>query len=143
MVHTYSRIWVHLIWTTKNRERILFRDQGKQLFEYLINKGKDHGIAFEKLNIQPEHVHALIDLPTDRTIAKFMNIMKGGSSYWLNHNVFQSKFVWQRGYGAYSVSASQLDKVKYYIDNQSEHHKRQSFEEEYEKWKHEYGLFDD
>ena len=143
MVHTYSRIWVHLIWTTKNRERILFRDRGKQLFDYLIGKGKDYGIAFEKLNIQPEHVHALIDLPTDRTVAKFMNIMKGGSSYWLNHNVFQSKFAWQRGYGAYSVSASQLDRVKHYIDNQAQHHKRQTFAEEYENWRQEYGLFDD
>jgi len=84
-----------------------------------------------------------INLPTDRTLSKFMNMIKGGSSYWLNNNVFQSKFSWQKGYGAYSVSASQLEKVKHYINNQQEHHKRLSFTEEYEKWKNEYGIFRD
>ena len=143
MLHTHSCIWVHLIWATKNRERILYWDKGKQLFDLLIERGKEQEVHFEKLNIQPEHVQALINLPTDRTLSKFMNMIKGGSSYWLNNNVFQSKFSWQKGYGAYSVSASQLEKVKHYINNQQEHHKRLSFTEEYEKWKKEYGIFRD
>jgi|SRR6056297_1495554 len=143
MLHTHSCIWIHLIWSTKHRERILHKDKSKQLFDLLIEKGKEQEVHFEKLNIQPEHVHALINLPTERTLSKFMNMIKGGSSYWLNNNVFQSKFSWQKGYGAYSVSASQVDKVKDYINNQQEHHKRFSFTEEYEKWKKEYGIFRD
>jgi len=58
MLHTHSCIWVHLIWATKNRERILYWDKGKQLFDLLIEKGKEQEVDFEKLNIQPEHVHA-------------------------------------------------------------------------------------
>jgi len=119
------------------------KEQSRHLFDYFIRKGKETGVLFEKLTIQPEHVHALINLPTNQTIAEFMNLIKGGSSYWLNRNVFQSRFSWQRGYGAYSVSASLLKNVKQYIDNQQEHHKRLSFNQEYEKWKNEYGIFDD
>lgn len=128
---------------TKNRERILFREQGKMLYDYFINKAVKGDIIFEKLNIQPEHAHALINLSTDQTVAKFMKMIKGGSSYWLNNNVFQSKFAWQRGYGAYSVSASQLNRVKKYIENQTEHHKRYNFSAEYEQWNKEYKIFDD
>ena len=143
MKHTDSRIWVHLIWTTKNRERTLYRDKGEQLFEFLLLKAKESNIAFEKLNIQPEHIHGLIDLPTDKTVADFMHLIKGSSSRWLNQHVFRSHFSWQSGYGAYSVSASQLNIVKTYIEKQSEHHKRFSFSEEYKRWKREYGFFDD
>ncbi len=143
MLHTHSCVWIHLIWATKNRERVLFKNYGKQLFDHLINKGKESGVAFEKLTIQPEHVHALINLPTDRTLKDVMNKIKGGSSYWLNKVVFQSKFSWQRGYGAYSVSASQLETVKNYIDNQPEHHQRLTFTQEFERWKREYGIYGD
>jgi|SRR6056297_340671 len=143
MLHTHSCVWIHLIWATKNRERVMGKEQSRHLFDYFIRKGKETGVLFEKLTIQPEHVHALINLPTNQTIAEFMNLIKGGSSYWLNRNVFQSRFSWQRGYGAYSVSASLLKNVKQYIDNQQEHHKRLSFNQEYEKWKNEYGIFDD
>ena len=143
MKHTHSRIWVHLVWTTKFRERILFKETGKILFDFLINKAKETGIPFEALNIQPEHIHGLIDLPTDKTIADFIKAIKGSSSHMLNNEVFKTKFAWQRGYGAYSVSASQFDVVKNYIVNQTEHHKSSSFADEYEKWKNEYGLFDD
>ena len=143
MLHTHSRIWVHLIWATKNRERILHKEQGIKLFNFLITKGKELEIPFEKLNIQPEHVHGLIDIPTDKTVADFMKMVKGSSSNMLNRNVFQSKFRWQRGYGAYSVSASQIDVVKNYIANQSAHHKKNTFADEYDAWIREYGLFDD
>ncbi|MFW5890339.1 MAG: IS200/IS605 family transposase [Marinilabiliaceae bacterium] len=143
MRHTHSCIWIHLIWGTKNRERVLFNEEGKLLFNHLINKGKELNCSFEKLNIQPEHVHALINLPTDLLLKDFIQQIKGGSSYWLNQEVFQSKFSWQRGYGAYSVSASQLDKVKKYIDNQTEHHKHLTYSQEYDKWRREYGILDD
>jgi REP element-mobilizing transposase RayT len=143
MLHTHTCVWIHIIWATKNRERILHNEKGKQLFDFLINQGIELYVRFEKLYIQPEHVHALINLPSDQTLAKFMNMIKGGSSYWLNNHVFQSKFSWQKGYGAYSVSASQLERVKHYIANQHEHHKRLLFSEEYEKWKKKYGFFDD
>ena len=144
MKHTHSRIWVHIIWTTKNRERILLKEPSKKLYAFLMDKSKELNIEFEQLNIQPEHIHALIDLPTDVCLCDFMQNIKGGSSYWINDKkILKSKFSWQRGYGAYSVSASQLQRVKNYIKNQTKHHKQKTFTEEYNEWKKEYGIFDD
>jgi len=69
--------------------------------------------------------------------------LKGESSYWINeNNIIPSKFKWQRGYGAFFVSASQLEKVKNYIAAQEEHHRVKTFTKEYNDWKNKYGLFD-
>jgi len=143
MLHTHSRIWIHLIWATKYRERILHKDISKGLFEFLISKAKEVNIPFESLNIELEHIHGLIDLPTDKTVADFMKSIKGSSSHMLNQQFFKTNFAWQRGYGAYSVSASQLIVVKNYIANQQEHHNIKTFTEEYDAWVKEYGIFDD
>ena len=143
MQHTHTFLWIHIIWATKNRDRIFTPENGSKLFDHFLEKGKELKCPFEKLNIQPEHVHGLINLPTTLALKDFMSKIKGSSSYWLNNEVFNFKFSWQRGYGAYSVSASQLEKVKNYIANQSNHHKRLTFSEEYEQWKKEYGIFDD
>ncbi|MBN1183444.1 MAG: IS200/IS605 family transposase [Bacteroidales bacterium] len=145
MLHTHSKIWVHLVWTTKCRNQCLFGDAGRSLFQHLIDHAcKEIKIPFEVINIQPEHIHALIDLPTNIALADFMQLVKGESSHWMNNQkLLDERFSWQRGFGAYSVSASQLEIVKKYIKNQLEHHKKHSFSEEYEKWKKEYGIFDD
>ena len=144
MQHTDSRLWIHLIWGTKKRERLLNPDIGRKLFQYMIDKAKSEDIPFEKLNIQPEHIHALINLPTNKCLADFMKKIKGASSHWLNQEkLIKTHFSWQRGYGAYSVSASQFEIVSNYIQNQSAHHKKKTFTQEYDEWKKEYGLFDD
>jgi REP element-mobilizing transposase RayT len=116
-------------------------DTGKKLYQFLIDKSKEQSILIERLNIQPEHVHLLIDLPTNVALADYIKIVKGSSSHWLNQTVFvNAKFEWQRGFGSFSVSASQLEVVKRYIENQSEHHRRKTFAEEYEEWKRQYGI---
>lgn len=143
MLHTHSRIWIHLVWATKKRQRIIYKTQGIALFDFLVNKAKSCEIPFEKINIQPEHIHALIDLPTNKNLSEFMQTIKGSSSNMLNKEVFKTKFEWQRGYGAYSVSASRIEAIRKYIDNQKVHHHETSFEEEYQQWIKEYGLFGD
>jgi len=94
-------------------------------------------IPFICLNIQPEHVHGLINLLSNKCLADFVQKMKGESAYWLNHEIFYSeisgwRFSWQRGYGAFSVNPSDINKVKTYIKNQDNHHKIDSFRNEYE-----------
>ena len=149
MLHSHIRIWIHLIWTTKNHNRVFNNDIGQKLALHMINKARNEKVSFIGLNIQPEHVHGLINLPSDICLSDFMQKIKGESSFWLNQEVMQSqrlsnqKFSWQRGYVAYSVSASQIDIIKNYIINQDSHHKRTTFMEEYEKWKNEYGFIDD
>ena len=149
MLHSYIRIWIHLIWTTKGHIRVFNKNTSEKLASHLINKAREENVPFLSLNIQPEHVHGLINLPSDICLADFMQKVKGESSYWLNQEakqfriLLEGKFAWQRGYGAYSVSASQLNVIKNYIRNQDSHHKRTTFMQEYQKWKNEYGFIDD
>ena len=83
-------------------------------------------------------------MPANVCLSDFTKMIKGASSHWMNEqNLIQEKFSWQRGYGAFSVSASQLDAVKKYIRNQDEHDKRKTFEEEYQEWKKNYGFLND
>ena len=79
-----------------------------------------------------DHVHALLSLPGMMSFAKAVQLIKGGSSKWIHDTLpRQSKFEWQEGYGAFSVSASQAPKTIAYINNQKEHHRKKTFEEEF------------
>ena len=95
-----------------------------------------------KINyVNAEHVHALIDLPTKYSIEDTMKLLKGASSHWVNQeHIIAAKFSWGRGYGAFSVSQSNVNDVSKYIANQEEHHRKKTFAEEYEKFVRVYGL---
>lgn len=85
-----------------------------------------------KINyVNPEHVHALVDLPTHLAIEEMMQFFKGGSSHWINENrLLPGKFAWGRGYGVFSTSNSGVGAVAKYIANQEQHHRKRSFSEE-------------
>ena len=144
MLHSHTKIWIHLIWGTKNHERIMFKDHAKQIHHHLLEKSDKLEIPLEILRIQPEHVHAMINLPSNKLLSEFVKNIKGECSSWINQNkLFNQHFSWQRGYGGFSVSASQYDIVKNYIKNQEEHHRKKTFQEEYDDWKVKYGIFDE
>ena len=144
MKHSHTRIWIHIVWATKKRERILFPEVAVKIFDFMIKKAVEINVPLEQLNIQPEHIHALVDLPSNICLSDYVKNIKGSSSHWINsNNILKGKFEWQRGFGAYSVSASQLDIVKNYIKNQSKHHHKKTFTKEYDEWKKQYGFFDD
>jgi len=91
--------------------------------------------------VNAEHVHALIDLPTRYSIEETVKLLKGASSHWVNQNrIVAAKFAWGRGYGAFSVSQSNVDHVSRYIANQEVHHRRKPFAEEYREFARAYGL---
>jgi putative transposase len=139
--HSYSRCWLHLIWATLNRERSLKKSAAMKLsgFLYEYSQSKD---IYMKINfVNADHVHALIDLPTKYSIEETMKLLKGASSHWINQErIIAAKFSWGRGYGAFSVSQSNVKDVSKYIANQEEHHRRKTFAEEYEKFVRVYGL---
>jgi REP element-mobilizing transposase RayT len=96
---------------------------------------------YMKINyINPDHVHALINLPTNLTVEKVLHLYKGSSSNWLNKQV-NFRFQWGKGYGAFSVSESNLDRVVKYIINQEEHHRKKSFTKEYEEFLRKHNIF--
>lgn len=91
--------------------------------------------------VNTDHIHALIDLPTSETIENVLQLLKGSSSHYINQDLIKnSKFSWGRGYAAFSVSVSQLDKVTRYIQNQAAHHKKKTFSEEYRDFITKYGI---
>jgi len=107
------------------------------LSEYSSEKG-----IYMKINyFNAEHTHALIDLPTHLTIEQVIQLLKGSSSHWINQNqLVKGRFAWGRGYGAFSVSHSDVNRVAKYIARQEEHHRKISFAEEYELFVKRYGL---
>ncbi len=144
MLHAFVRNYLHITWSTKERARVFHGNLTIILKDYLIEKCTELNTSLLSVNVQPEHLHVLIDLPANLCLSDFVQKTKGSSSHWVNqHNLINSKFSWQRGYGAFSVSSSQLEIVKNYIRTQDEHHKKSTFEREYQEWKHKYGFYDE
>ena len=139
--HSYSRCWLYLIWATLNRERSLKKSAAIKLSGFLYEYSQSKDIYMKINYVNAEHVHALIDLPTKYSIEDTMKLLKGASSHWVNQeHIIAAKFSWGRGYGAFSVSQSNVNDVSKYIANQEEHHRKKTFAEEYEKFVRVYGL---
>ena len=137
----YIKIWVHLVWTTKNREPFLTKDIRKQILDHLLKNAIDRGIHIDFINGYLEHVHCLVSLGSGQNIDKIVMLLKGESSYWINKNkLIRQKFEWQNEYFAVSVSESAVNRVRDYIKNQEEHHRRKSFQREYDEFIHKYGF---
>ena len=101
----------------------------------------EKGIYMTINYFNPEHTHALIDLPTNLSIEELIKLLKGSSSHWINEQkLVKGRFAWGRGYGAFSVSHSDVDRVANYIARQEEHHRKRSFAQEYELFVNRYGL---
>ena len=140
-VHSYSRCWVHLIWGTLSRERILNKTAAAGLSRYLAKYADEQGVYMKINFVNPDHVHALIDLPTAVSIEKVVQLLKGSSSHWVNSSdLVTGKFAWGRGYGAFSVSQSNVDQVARYIAEQEEHHRIRTFAEELREFIDRHGL---
>jgi len=140
-VHSYSRCWIHLIWGTLNRERVLNKSAAASVSGYLAEYAEKEGIYMKINYVNADHVHALIDLPTALSIEKVVQLLKGSSSHWINSNdLVTGKFAWGRGYGAFSVSESNVDQVARYIASQEEHHRVRTFAEELREFIDRHGL---
>lgn len=127
MADTYLKILVHCIFSTKGRNPTILEPQ--RLWTYLRGIARNRGVDTLAIGGTPNHVHMLIALPSGSTIAELMRDVKANSSRHLNEQ--QDDFAWQNGYAAISVSPSQVDAVKHYIETQDAHHSRRSFESEY------------
>jgi len=140
-LHSYSRVWLHLVWATLERRRLLDKPAAARLSAHLHDYAREKGIYMKINFVNPDHVHALVDLPTNSSIEDMMQLFKGGSSHWVNEqNLVAGKFGWGRGYGVFSVSESGVADVCAYIANQEEHHCKRGFVEELKLFVERYGL---
>ncbi len=137
----FVRIWVHLIWSTKNREPMLTKEIRPDMLQHIRDNARSKAVYLDSINAVAEHVHTLISLGADQSIAKVAQLLKGESSHWINkQGLVRGKFEWQDEYIAVSVSESLVDNVREYIKTQEEHHRKKSFAEEYEEFMQKYGF---
>jgi REP element-mobilizing transposase RayT len=137
----YVRAWIHLIWSTKDRAPLLTKELRHQVITHIKANASNKGILLDTINGVSDHVHALISIKADQSIAKVAQLLKGESSHWVNaERLVHGKFEWQDEYIAISVSESMVDKVRKYIKNQEEHHRAKTFAEEYEEFMEKYGF---
>jgi putative transposase len=125
--HTFSKICVHVIFSTKDRRKIVSKELQPRLWAYLAGIAKNHDINMLAIGGTKDHVHLLFHLPPKLALAKAVLLLKANSSKWIGEAM---EFSWQEGYGASSISASNIDSVTRYVRNQEKHHRKFTFEEE-------------
>ncbi|MVN21559.1 IS200/IS605 family transposase [Mucilaginibacter arboris] len=131
----YTKVLIHFIWATKNREPLITKPLKPLLLQHIKANSIKKEIFIDTLNCVSDHVHLLVSLGKEQTIAKAAMLIKGESSFWANkQNLVKSKFEWQDKYIALSVSYSAIDKVRAYIANQETHHQKKTFAQEYEEF---------
>lgn len=137
----YIKIWIHTVWSTANREPLLNKEIRYQVFEHIRENAKIKGIYIDHINGYFDHVHCLISMNSEQNIANLMQLIKGESSFWINkQKLIRTKFTWQDEYFAVSVGHSQIDYVRKYIRDQEVHHKKKTFQQEYDEFIEEYGF---
>lgn len=138
---SWVRIWIHLVFTThKNNSFFNSPEIREEVYNHISDNAKLKNIWLDSVAGYTQHVHCLISLGKDQTISEVVQLIKGESSFWINKNkLVQGKFGWQDDYWAVSVSESHVEKVKAYIQNQEEHHRVKTFDEEVEEFMKKYG----
>jgi REP element-mobilizing transposase RayT len=131
MPSTHLSLHFHIVFSTKDRHPYIGEGWRARLHEYIggLIRAAD-GIA-EAIGVTEDHVHMLVGLRATHTLSSFVQDVKQTSSRWIHETVGEKAFSWQQGYGAFTVSVSNLDVVREYIVKQPEHHRKKSFQEEY------------
>lgn len=128
MSSTYLSLHYHLVFSTEKREPTI-KDMPR-LRDYLAGTVLGLGGHCRAVGGMPDHVHLLVGLNATHTLSDFMREMKKASSGWMHDVMGDRAFAWQRGYAAFTVSASAVDDVRAYILNQEEHHRERTFRQE-------------
>jgi len=132
MPQSPSKVIIHIIFSTKNREAWLDRDVRPRMHAYVATVCRDLEAEALRVGGVADHLHVVTTLPRTISQAAMVETVKKTSSKWIKGlDLKYRQFYWQRGYGAFSVSPSQLDAVLEYVESQEEHHRTRSFQEEY------------
>lgn len=138
---SYVRIWLHCVWGTKNRTAFIAKNNKETILDHIRKNAKEKGIYIDFINGHKEHIHCIISLNKDQYISNVMQLIKGESSFWINRNeITKNKFEWADEYYAVSISESHLNRVREYIKNQEEHHRKRTWAEECKEFMDKYGF---
>ncbi|MBE2227028.1 MAG: IS200/IS605 family transposase [Ignavibacteria bacterium] len=141
MSHSFTKIWLHSIFSTKDRSPLIKKNFENELHQHIkADLIKKFEVEVRAINGMSEHIHIVFRYNPNFSLKDMMQHIKGESSHWVNSSDLTNfKFAWQTGYSAFSVSESMLDAVIKYVNNQKEHHKKVSFKEEYDLFMKKYG----
>ena len=132
MANTYTQLYIHLVFSPKNRDALIEKSWKNELEMYATGIVQNHNHKLLAIGTMPDHIHIFIGYNVNQRIPDLVENIKTSTNEWIkDKKLSKFKFEWQKGYGAFSHSRSQLDTVVKYILNQEEHHKKKSFREEY------------
>jgi putative transposase len=141
MPNTYTQLYIQFVFAVKYRRALISNYWEEQLRAYITGIVQNHKHKMLAINNMPDHLHLFVGLHPTQSISDLMRIVKGESSEWINANKWtETHFNWQEGYGAFSYSRSHIDSVVKYILNQKEHHKKNTFKEEYKSMLEKFGI---
>ncbi|HEX5470677.1 MAG TPA: IS200/IS605 family transposase [Lacipirellulaceae bacterium] len=132
MSHSYVSALFHCVFSTKERRKTITAELQERLWPYMGGIARENKMRALTIGGIEDHVHLLLSIPSTLSVAKSLQLIKGGSSKWV-HDTFPKfiGFEWQEGYGAFSVGMSQVPDTTAYIANQREHHRTKTFQEEF------------
>ncbi|MEX0648377.1 MAG: IS200/IS605 family transposase [Balneolaceae bacterium] len=133
MANTFYQVYIHYIFSTKNRKPLIRPEFEKRLWSYISGIGNEQGYPVLAIGGMADHLHILVSLSPTVSFSKTIQSLKGSSSKWMNDNFYEDsrQFKWQSGYGAFSIGRSGLTSTKKYIHNQKKHHHNRTYEEEF------------
>ena len=132
MANTFTQIYLQFVFAVQDRYSLIGSEWKGQLYQYITGIIRNNKHKMIAINGIANHLHIFIGYKPHQLIPDLLQDIKGSSSKWINEKGFtRGKFSWQAGYGAFSYSHSQIDRVAKYIMNQEKHHKKKSFQEEY------------
>ena len=132
MANTYSQIFIQVVFTVKRREKLIPRGHKEELFKYITGIVKNHGQLLLQINGVEDHIHILLGIKPSICLSDLVRDIKANSSRFINENGWCPKrFSWQEGFGAFSYSSREVERVSKYIANQEQHHAKKDFQGEY------------
>ena len=132
MANTYTQLYVQIIFSPLGRQNLIHNEIKNDIYKYIVGIIKKKNQKPMIINGMPDHVHILISFSPDIAISDLVRDIKSNSSNFINENkLIPGKFSWQKGFGAFTYSKSQVPRVARYIENQEEHHRMKTFKEEY------------
>jgi REP element-mobilizing transposase RayT len=141
MSHSFNKIWLHTIFSTKDRYPLIKTNAEAPIYQHLKEQLTGCSCIVRIINGMPDHIHLLYLQNSKMAVTDTIKQIKGNTGHWINEqNIVPEKFAWQTGYASYSVSESQVEKVYQYIVNQKQHHQKKTFQQEYEDFILTHGL---
>ena len=132
MADTYIQAYFHLVFAVKNRDALIQKSWKDELEKYITGIVQNNGHKLISIGSMPDHIHIFIGYNLNQTIPDLVETTKTSSNHWIkNKRLSKFKFNWQKGYGAFTHSHSQIDVVAKYVSTQENHHRKRIFREEY------------